>query len=142
MITTNTETLRTKSSDFTGTPEELKSLFNVLEFELFNAPSKDGVGLSGIQVNVPIRVAIVRTKTTRLNIYNAKITATEQPFTFQGEGCLSVPGVKCSTTRFNIITVTNGDGVETKHSGFDAVVIQHEIGHWDGEIFTDHKIEE
>lgn len=143
MITRNIETLRTKSLPFDGTPEELENLFTVLEFELTHNPNSDkGVGLSGIQINVPYQVAIIRTATTKLDLYNAKVTKQEQPYVFEGEGCLSVPGETCNTKRFNIIEIVNGDGKELKLSGFDAVVVQHELGHWNGEVFLDYKTEE
>lgn len=142
MITQSCETLRTKSIDFDGTPDDLLHLIGCLEFELSHAPEKGGVGLSGIQINIPYRVCIIRTKTTQVNLFNAKIIKSEQSFVFENEGCLSLPGQRYNTRRYNIITVLNGDGIETKFSGFDAVVIQHEIGHWDGELFIDHKTEE
>jgi peptide deformylase len=75
-----------------------------------------------------------------LNLYNATIVKAEQPFLSKEEGCLSLPGVRCDVNRYNIITVKNGDGVETKYSGFDAIVIQHELDHWDGVIITDKQV--
>ena len=135
MITTNIDILRTKSEDFKGTEEELNALYAVLDFELSHAPFQ-GVALSAIQVNIPYRVAIIRSKTSNVNLYNAKIVKTEQPFVFKGEGCLSFPNQFIDTRRYNI-----GDGKELKFSGFDAVVVQHEIGHWDGDLFIDHKLE-
>lgn len=141
MITTNLEILRTKSHDFTGTPEELSALIGVLEFELTHCPQKNGNGLSGIQVNIPLRVAIIRSKTTSLNLYNAKIVKAEQPFVFKGEGCLSFPNQFADTNRYNIINIVNGDGKDYKFSGFDAVLVAHEIGHWDGDLYIDHKAE-
>ena len=83
MITQNSQTLRNISLDFTGTLEELYSLFSLLEFELKSHPGQKGVGFSGIQINVPIRVAIIRHEKTAINLYNAVITKQEQPFIFQ-----------------------------------------------------------
>jgi len=139
MITTNLETLRNPSLPFTGSIDELKELISVLEFELSSSQRK-GVGLSAIQINIPLRVAIIRADKTILNLVNAEIIKAEQPFTFKGEGCLSFPGEFKNTTRFNIITVLNGDGEELKLSGFLAVVAQHEIGHFDGEVFLDKAV--
>lgn len=141
MITINTDILRTKSEDFTGTPEELEALVTVLDFELNHSPQK-GLGLSAIQTNIPYRVAIIRSKTANVNLYNAKIIKAEQPFVFKGEGCLSIPGVFKHTNRYNLITVTNGDGKELQFSGLDAVLVQHELGHFEGDLFIDHIAEE
>jgi peptide deformylase len=139
MITSNIDVLRVKSEEFKGTEDELAALIGVLEFELSHAPHQ-GVALSGIQVNIPYRVAIIRSKTTNLNLVNAKIVKSEQPFVFKGEGCLSFPNQFISTNRYNIVNVVDGDGTEHKFSGFDAVVVQHEIGHWDGDLFIDHEV--
>src|SRR5579863_5869280 len=121
MITVNQDILRTKSLPWNGTDEELKSLIAVLDFELATGPVRGGHGLSAIQINIPYRVAILRSKNTKLDLYNAEIIKSEQPFIFRGEGCLSIPGVNVNTNRYNIVTIRNGDGKEYKLSGFDAV---------------------
>lgn len=141
MITVNLEILRTKSLPWDGTPEELADLIAVLDFELTSDPVKGGHGLSAIQVNVPYRVAILRSKNTKIDLYNAEIISAIQPFIFKGEGCLSIPGVHVDTNRYNIIVVKNGDGQEHKLSGFDAVLAQHELSHWDGKLMTDFQAE-
>lgn len=152
MITENIDTLRLVSDPFSGTEEELKAMFDCLEHE-FNNHAVKGTGLSGIQVNLPYRVAIIRIereckahgrmRKTLIshNLYNAEVLRKEQPFTFKGEGCLSVPGEFKSTKRFNFIEIKNGDGEILRFSGFDAVVVQHELDHWDGVLFTDHAVE-
>jgi methionyl-tRNA formyltransferase len=136
MITQNLETLRNVSLDFAGTDEDFKTLISLLEFEL-KVNQQKGVGLSAIQINVPLRVAIIRQDKTVLNLFNAKIIKAEQPFTFKGEGCLSFPGDYHDTKRFNLVTIRNGNGEEIKLSGFLAVAAQHEMDHWDGVVFTD-----
>lgn len=143
MIVTSLDTLKLKSQDFTGTEEDLKALVECLEFELKNSRIK-GVGLSAIQIGIPERVAIIRYKTeikvhgerreveTNIDLYNAEVIKQSNPFTFKGEGCLSLPLQWYDTERYNEITIRNGDGKEYKFSGFMAVVIQHEIDHWNG----------
>lgn len=137
MITQDMETLRQVSQPFTGTDEELKALFECLEFELRIA-NRRGVGLSAIQINIPLRVCIVR-GSSKHNLYNAQIISRQQAYVFRFEGCLSIPNVTEATTRYNLIEVRNGNGETFKVSGFDAVVIQHELDHWDGIVFTDRK---
>jgi peptide deformylase len=141
MITTNIEILRTKSEEFTGTPEQLKDIISILEFELINSPKGNGAGLSAIQVNIPLKVSIIRSKTSKVDLYNAKIIKSEQPFVFKQEGCLSFPGVFVDTNRYNMITVINGDGKELKFTAFDAVLVAHEIGHGEGDLLIDHQAE-
>jgi peptide deformylase len=141
MITVNTEILRTVSKPWDGTPEELSDLISILDFELATGPDKGGHGLSAIQINIPYRVAILRSKSTKLDLYNAEIIDARQPFLFKGEGCLSIPGVHIDTTRYNLVTVKNGDGKEYKLSGFDAVLAQHEFAHFEGKLMTDFQAE-
>ena len=146
MITTNLETLRLKSNPFEGTEEERNSLIQCLEFDLEHSQRR-GIGLSGIQINIPVRVAIIRIphkykkeiKWTKYDLWNAEIIEKSQPFVYKGEGCLSIPDVFKNTNRFNQIKVKNGDGEVFKISGIAAVAIQHEMDHWDGVIFLDRK---
>ena len=152
MITKSIDTLRIKSENFQGTEEDLKAIVENLEFEL-KQHKGDSVGLSGIQIGVPVRVAIIRLNhkikfhgveremKESYDLYNAKIISQSNPFNFKGEGCLSFPNQFCTTRRYNQITVVNGDGKEYKFSGFTAVVIQHELDHWEGMVFTDRKVE-
>ena len=137
MITQDMETLRQVSEPFNGTEEELKALFECLEFEL-KLTNNRGVGLSAIQINIPIRACIIR-GSKKYNLYNAKIVSSQQRYVFKFEGCLSIPRVTEATTRYNLIEVQNGNGETFKVSGFDAVIIQHELDHWDGVLFTDRK---
>jgi len=147
-ITKNINTLRQVSDPFVGTKEELQAAFDCLEYEFKNHPVK-GNGLSGIQINIPYKVSIIRIEkeikkfglkkkiTTSYNLYNAEITKKEQKFVFKGEGCLSFPGQFKDTVRYNILEVKNGDGEVFKFSGLEAVVVQHELDHVDGILFTD-----
>ena len=141
MITQNIQTLKNPSLDFQGTDEELKTLISLLEFELRANPGQKGVGLSAIQINIPLKVSIIRHDKVIFNLYNAKIVKAEQPFIFDGEGCLSFPNLYKKTKRFNIIEVMNGNGELLKFSGFDAVAVQHELDHVEGIIFTERVAE-
>ena len=137
MVTTNVDTLKNISLDFTGTTEELKTLISLLEFELQSNPGQNGVGLAAIQINIPLRVAIIRNGKEAFNLYKAKIIKAEQPFIFEQEGCLSFPNQYYNTNRYNLIEVLNGNGEILKFSGFNAVIASHEIDHWNSVIFTE-----
>ena len=148
MITENLDTLRQVSEPFEGTKEELESLFDCLDKELSNHKIK-GSGLSAIQINIPYCVAVIRMeqvykrfgkkekKLISYNLYNAEIIKKEQKTTFKGEGCLSFPGKFEDTIRYNLIEVKNGDGKILKFSGYESVVVQHELDHFDAILFTD-----
>jgi peptide deformylase len=57
------------------------------------------------------------------------------------EGCLSVPGEQFPTGRADWAKVTgtdaNGDPVTIEGRGFFARMLQHEVGHLDGFLYTD-----
>lgn len=153
MIVQSLETLRIKSQPFTGSKEDLEAIIASLEFELKEG-SHFGVGLSAIQIGVPERVSIIRINhkikqggvkreiKESYNLYNAEIIKKLNPFVFKGEGCLSVPDKICDTNRYNEIIVKNGNGKEYEFSGFVAVVVQHELDHVEGIIFTDRETKE
>lgn len=142
MIVTDLKILRNKSIELLDEDEEwsLKHIVNMLEIEL-NASKIKGVGLSAIQIGMDIKVAIIRTEKLSLNLYNAKIIGGSEPIVFKGEGCLSIPGVYLDTERMNKITVLNGNGKEHKLEEFEAIVVQHEIDHWSGILFTDRGVQ-
>lgn len=152
MITTNQETLRLKSMEFKGSPEELKVIIQALEDDLATCQMK-GVGLSAIQIGIPQRIAIIRYKEkiktygekreieVKRDLYNTIILEKKHPFIYEGEGCLSCPDTFLNTQRYNWIKIRNGDGTESVYSGFDAVLIQHELDHWEGVLITDRKVE-
>jgi len=151
MITNNLDTLKMKSEPITE--DELEIIIQALEDDL-SATNGHGVGLSGIQISIPKRVAIIRhtrkvkihgTKkeiTDSYNLYNAEIIEKSQPFIYKNEGCLSVPGEYINTNRYNRVKIKNGNGEIYDFSGFLAVVAQHEIDHWDGILFSDRAVKE
>lgn len=139
MIVTDLKILRKRSAPFTGSKNEYKALIEKLGKELANSKIP-GCGLSAIQIGIPLKVAIIRTKNLTLNLCNAEIIAQFDPIRFRQEGCLSIPNVFEDTTRFNIITLKNQDWPNLTLMGTDAIVAQHEIDHFNGIIFTDRVI--
>lgn len=134
MIITDLKILRQKSK--TTTEKECKDMkiFEKLEKEL---QGTTGVGLSAIQIGIPVKAAIIRLPKLDINLYNPEILALSEPFTFIGEGCLSIPGKVGATKRYNQIVILNGDKKVVKAIGVEAVVLQHEIDHINGILFID-----
>jgi peptide deformylase len=101
------------------------------------------VGLAASQVGATVRLIVMdasHTKTRPEIMFNPEITYRMGHQTCE-EGCLSVPGLKKRVKRSKLIRVQwDGIGGERhvgKFRGLDAVVIQHEIDHLDGVLFTD-----
>ena len=107
-----------------------------------------GVALAAIQIDVPLRVVVVRSnfddkedKTFRVFI-NPVITKYEGELTEDFEGCLSVKDIYGKVPRYSKIRLKALDltGKEVRFSadGFLARVFQHEIDHTNGKVFIDH----
>ena len=123
-------------------------VFNLL-MEALQSSKEPGLGLSAIQIGIPIRAAIITTacgsnecKHTK-HIYrtiNPEIIRAQDAILWTGEGCLSDPGKRYNTMRYNEVEVwwedfdsTKDPEFPVKHShvfkALDAVVWQHEIDH-------------
>ena len=117
-----------------------------------------GVGLAANQVNIGLNILVL--DITRIiesleeeNIayeekdigkkifFNTKIIATEGTCIME-EGCLSIPEIRASIKRPDIITIQfygiDCKRYEEKFSGFISRVLQHEIDHLNGKYFTDY----
>jgi peptide deformylase len=140
MIITDQKILRQTSIKIEDSNKELLALIiELLEKELKNSKIP-GVGLSAIQIGIPLQVAIIRTRDLKLNLYNPEIIKMEGPFIFNNEGCLSIPNIFKDTTRFCTIQIKNGDGSIITLEGYNSVVAQHETDHLSGVLFIDRTI--
>lgn len=140
IITNNEEALRVKCDEVS--PEEAGEIISLLESELKESArlGRSGIGLAAPQIGIAKRVAIVRMEDIRIDLINCKIVNGYDPAIFRSEGCLSFPGRYEDTTRFQEIVIS--DNLTYPHkfiaTGLTAVVCQHEIGHWNSDLFIDH----
>ena len=140
MIVTEDKILRQMSKEFTGTNEELKETVELMDkmMEKYN-----GIGISAIQVGVPIRVFLAG-KPSELFI-NPRIVEKSSIMKQDSEGCLSCPDVQVRVKRSHSVVMEyhtfNSEGeyivVKRKFKGFDARVVQHEFDHLNGILITD-----
>ena len=112
----------------------------------------DGVGLAAPQIGVSQRVVIVDgdvvadtydyLKDFRRTLINPEILEESEEQTTYSEGCLSIPGVYCDIVRPKTIKVRyyNEDleQVTEVFDNFASRMVQHELSHLDGDLFTDH----
>ena len=156
IITTPDPTLRQKSRRLSVAEiesakikklvQDIKETLKVREY---------GVGMSAVQVGEPVAVAVIaiRPTPTRPSLkpfnrvfFNAEITDTEGERTPMWEGCCSVLGqdgkpVYAKVPRYKKISISYYDEEGVLHAdlvdGFLAQVLQHEIDHQNGILFTD-----
>ena len=99
-----------------------------------------GVGLAGNQVGILKRVIVVDDGNGLLQLINPVIT--EKEGTQCGEeGCLSLPDIYGDVERADKIKVKaqnkQGKYIEFEAEGYLARIIQHEVDHLEGKLFSD-----
>lgn len=107
-----------------------------------------GVALAAIQVDIPVRIVIVRNnfddkKDREFQVFiNPEITKYDGDIVDDHEGCLSIKDVYGLVPRYSKVRVKalneNGNEVRIKAEDFLARVFQHEIDHTNGVVFIDH----
>lgn len=113
--------------------DEVKELIQDLKDTLHS--TKDGKGISAIQIGVPKKVCLISWAGKEYILINPKITRTrgEQEFI---EGCLSVPFVFKKVKRAQKVWCQyldeNWQEQELAEGGRTSNIIQHELDHFDG----------
>jgi len=144
------EILRAKAKeiDLEG-KEHIASLVQNLKDTLAHA---DGCGLAAPQIGVGERALIVDgtgmtdvypyLKDFRRTMLNPVIIEESGKQAEYSEGCLSIPGIYCDVRRPASITVEYYDEncakVTETFDKFACRMVQHEMSHLDGDMFTDH----
>lgn len=102
----------------------------------------DGVGLSAVQVGIPLRIVVfVDQDPMNHEVFINPVITRSYGKQELSEGCLSVPGVYEDRQRAEHIFVEYQDryGMKSERelTGLEAFCVQHEIDHLDGKVFID-----
>jgi peptide deformylase len=104
--------------------------------------AENGVGLAANQIGHSLRIFILKTPQGFAEYFNPEVISESDLVDFEGEGCLSIPGVSAKTKRFKSVRLTwldkNGIRLENDFTGMDAFAIQHEMEHLQGKLFIDN----
>ena len=114
--------------------------------------NSDGVGLAAPQVGRADRIVVIDGNAvaetfpecagSRLALINPEIEILEGEEVSRQEGCLSLPGINEDVKRVENIRLRWLDEDFNEHeqvmTGFLARIVQHELDHLEGEVFTDH----
>lgn len=139
--------------------QKIKRLIKQMEETLINQKDPEGVGLAAPQVGVSLSLFIIKpNKKKPIKVFiNPKIIKTENPplpktrkektkTRYKLEGCLSIPGIWGSIKRAKRIFLQyqNEKGEVRKEwfSSFEALIIQHEMDHLQGVLFTQQAIKQ
>ena len=110
-------------------------------------PHEVGVALAAIQIDQPYKIIIIRNDfdnkddKTFVIFINPEIVKREGKIEKDYEGCLSVQDIYGKIPRYSKIRMKaldeQGRQVRVRAEGFLARVIQHELDHLTGKLFTD-----
>ncbi len=135
------EILRKKSEKVEEIDEKLVGFIEEMKISM---TGNKGVGLAAPQVGLNKRVIVVLIDNKKVTpMINPVITSHGEKTVSAEEGCLSLPGQWGQVRRYQEITVEytdeKGDEIHTLDlKDFNARVVQHEIDHLDGVLFTDY----
>ncbi len=145
IVSTDSPVLRQKAKRVKLYNDALRTLVADM-FETMHAAN--GVGLAAPQIGISLRIAVIEiaadeeagTPAQRYVLCNPEIVKTigEE---VDDEGCLSLPGYVGEVKRAAVATVkgfdAEGKPVRVRGEGLLARVLQHELDHLDGILFTD-----
>ena len=137
---TENEILRKKSELINSIDRTILKLIKDMKATM---KKEKGIGLAAPQVGFNVRVILVTLDNKSVvPMINPKIILHSNATEFGEEGCLSVPGKWAQIKRYSEITVEyldeKGSQQTLKLNELNARVVQHEIDHLDGILFTDY----
>ena len=129
------EVLQMKSSKANPKSEETKSVIDDL-IDTANEYKDRCVGLSAIQIGVPLRICVVFNGEDFIPFINPIITKTYGDKYEAEEGCMSLDGTRIASRyeRIEVIRQTKNGFVKERFRGYMAEILQHEIDHFDGKL--------
>lgn len=168
IVTTPDPVLAKRAQEVIKFDAKLKEVLQEMRKTLLATEDPIGVGLAAPQVGISMRIfqmkpteksvvtnfinpVIVNISESegilkKLNSENVEKNKPKSSKKRLLEGCLSIPNIWGNVTRKKEITIAFQDenGVShTKHfKGFPAVIIQHEMDHLNGILFTKHVMEQ
>ncbi len=132
--------------DYLGLKETIVNMYETLA-------ASEGIGLAAPQIGLPIRLVVIDLDVLKedlpeyagfhhafINPHIIEIDESSKKETME-EGCLSIPGIHESVTRYTRIRVAYLDENMEKHDewveGYLSRVMQHEFDHLEGTMFVD-----
>jgi len=145
--------LTTPAKEVKAFDKKLARIIFDMKASLRHATNPKGVGLAAPQIGVPLQIFLTKpTPKDEIRVFiNPTIIKQDAPkpdadHTNQLEGCLSIPGVWGTVNRSPTLTLLFQDETGTKKeeeiSGFLATIVQHEMDHLKGILFTQRVLEQ
>lgn len=158
IVTTPNEILTVVAKPVSTFDKNLKKMLSDMEVTLAHTSDPVGVGLAAPQVGVSLQIFLARPteKAPTLHFINPiieEVSGIDLPAGRQAkqekdedkkilEGCLSIPNIWGHVTRSQKVVLSYQDAEGKKYTntytGFMATIIQHEVDHLNGVLFTKH----
>lgn len=134
-IVRDLETLQMVSEKADPNKDEAKQIIKDL-VDTANKHKDRCVGLSAIQIGVPLRICVVFNGDEFIPFINPIITKTTGKRYETEEGCMSLDGTRkvARYERIEVIRRTKNGFVKEKFRGYMAQILQHEIDHFNGKL--------
>jgi peptide deformylase len=134
------KTLLLKSQSLARTEIKSTKIQTLIDDMIKTMKKADGIGLAAVQVGILLRLTIIDVGNGPFTVINPKyINKSFRKIPFE-EGCLSIPGVYGQVVRPETVRITFLDQQGRRHflktGGLLARVLQHEIDHMNGMLFT------
>src|SRR4030042_4153673 len=153
IVTVKDPVLRIKSKEVTRFDKKIFNLIKDLKETLAIQKDPIGVGLAAPQIGKNLRMFAIKPKEVIKIIINpVVISISKEPkeladeHTKLMEGCLSLPNLYGPLKRPDVIRVNylneKGEKATSLFDGFEAQIIQHEIDHLNGILFTDRLLQQ
>lgn len=141
--------LRQKAKSVKRVDKKIEKIIKDLKDTLKVQKDPEGVGLAAPQIGKSYRIFAVDYEDFKRIVINPKIISIKKTKMKKSknnvlEGCLSIPHYYGPLRRSDGITIEylneKGEKITESFKGFRAQIIQHEIDHLNGILFTDHII--
>lgn len=134
-IVKDLEVLHMKSSKANPNSEETKSVIKDL-IDTANEYKDRCVGLSAIQIGVPLRICVVFNGENFIPFINPIITKNYGDKYEVEEGCMSLDETRIVSRyeRIEVIRQTQNGFIKERFRGYMAEILQHEIDHFNGKL--------
>jgi len=153
IVTVKDPILRLKSKEVQNLDKKIFNLIKDLKDTLIIQKDPIGVGLAAPQIGKSLRMFAIKPKEAVKIIINPQVISVSkkakelmEEHTKLMEGCLSLPNLYGPLKRPDSIKVNylneKGDKITSLFDGFEAQIIQHEIDHLEGVLFTDRLLEQ
>lgn len=164
IVTTPNKVLLENAKPIEKFDAKLKKIISGMEKTLIATKDPIGVGLAAPQVGLSIRLFQMKpTEKSKVTTYinpeivrvsgeeeipshtNSEKIENRKPVSSKNkllEGCLSIPDIWGNVTRKKEVTLSwqdvDGNKFQQVFTGFTAIIIQHEVDHLNGILFTTH----